>query len=81
MPAGTKVTGTVTVTPIPGTLSDLNLNVDTAIDVHTDFGANTVALGLSPDQAFYISSSAHTLSGVVVQTGNPQLPRMVLEPQ
>ncbi|MCX6108155.1 MAG: hypothetical protein NTZ90_00955 [Proteobacteria bacterium] len=78
MPAGTVVQGTVTVSPISGSLPELGVNADIAYIIRSDFGANTVNLGLSPSQAFYVSSSTKDMSAIVIETGVTEMPRLVL---
>jgi len=81
LPAGTVVTGTVTVTPISGSLSENGVNADIAYMIRNDFGAQTVNLGLTPSQSFYVTSSDKVMRAIVVETGNAQMPRLVLSGQ
>ena len=81
LPAGTVVSGTVTVTPIAGSLSELGVNADIAYMIRNDFGAQTVNLGLTPSQSFYVTSSDKDMRAIVVETGNAQMPRLVLSGQ
>jgi len=78
MPVGTVVQGTVTVSPISGSLPELGVNADIAYIIRSDFGANTVNLGLSPSEAFYVSSSTKDMSAIVIETGVSEIPRLVL---
>ena len=78
MPAGTVVQGTVTVSPISGSLPELGINADIAYIIRSDFGANTVNLGLTPSEAFYVSSSSKDVSAIVIETGVTEMPRLVL---
>ena len=78
VPAGTKVTGTVSVTPIPGKISQLNLTTDTAYAIKFDFGARTTALGLTLSQSFYINTAEKDLKAIVIETGVADLPKLVI---
>ena len=78
LPQGTKVTGKVTVTPIPGDLPEIGVKADVAYAIRTDFGAQTVNLGLNPSQSFYVSTSNQDLSAVVIETGDAKIPRLVV---
>ena len=78
LPAGTKVTGSITVTPIPGTLSELNLTTDTAYVIRIDFGAQTTSLGLTPSQSFYINTAEKDLKAIVIETGVADLSKLVI---
>ena len=78
LPAGTKVTGTVTVTPIPGNLSQLNLTTDTAYAIRFDFGSRTTDLGLTLSQSFYVNSTEKDLKAIVIETGVADLPKLVI---
>ena len=78
VPAGTKVTGTVSVTPIPGNLSQLNLTTDTAYAIRFDFGSRTTDLGLTLSQSFYVNSTEKDLKAIVIETGVADLPKLVI---
>ncbi|MCX6106322.1 MAG: hypothetical protein NTY08_10885 [Proteobacteria bacterium] len=78
LPAGTKVTGTVSVTPIPGNVSQLKLSTDTAYTIKFDFGAQTTALGLTLSQSFYINTTDKDLKAIVIETGVTDLPQLVI---
>jgi hypothetical protein len=49
--------------------------------IRNDFGAQTVNLGLTPSQSFYVTSSDKVMRAIVVETGNAQMPRLVLAGQ
>ena len=78
MPVGTVVQGTVTVSPISGSLAEIGVNADIAYIIRSDFGANTVNLGLSPSEAFYVSSTTKDMNAIVIETGVTEIPRLVL---
>jgi hypothetical protein len=78
LPAGTKVTGTVTVTPISGNVSQLNLATDTAYAIRFDFGSRTADLGLTLSQSFYVNSTEKDLKAIVIETGVADLPKLVI---
>jgi hypothetical protein len=78
LPQGTKVKGKVTVTPISGDLPEIGVKADVAYAIRTDFGAQTANLGLNPRQSFYVSTSNQDLSAVVIETGDAQIPRLVV---
>ncbi|MCX6105918.1 MAG: hypothetical protein NTY08_08825 [Proteobacteria bacterium] len=78
LPQGTKVKGRVTVTPISGDLPEIGVKADVAYAIRTDFGAQTVNLGLNPTQSFYVSTSNQDLRAVVIETGDAKIPRLVV---
>ena len=65
-------------TPIPGDLPEIGVKADVAYAIRTDFGAQTVNLGLNPSQSFYVSTSNQDLSAVVIETGDAKIPRLVV---
>lgn len=78
MPKGKKLTGSVTITPVPSQLrldiggkDSRTISADLAYKIEYDFGsvAETVALGLMPSQTMYITHSKRDIKAIVADTG------------